>query len=336
MSRWRIVSVCLAVFSGIWPNAGQAQETPCVMEDALSEAAVTLLLEDEIDSDTIRGALIEAGSDLRRVGVLRAALRHRNRLFHRATVRTQDQPGELVCGEAQSGERIVLLFSKRVARLEGTGPRSVRAHFGTGIEDAYLAVQADDGHAERHRVRDGEEVRFELEGPLSVQLVGADRDGPRPLASLRLGPGSSLSSEPRSEIPAEDGVALERNLSLDERVRRLRAAHDLSRLRVNRILSRESERHARRVCAERRASHISGGDPSARLASRGIRSRVTGEVIARGASTLAAFRGLLESPSHRMALLDRRFTDVGLAEIELGGQTCVVVTLSAWPRYIPQ
>jgi uncharacterized protein YkwD len=47
-----------------------------------------------------------------------------------------------------------------------------------------------------------------------------------------------------------------------------------------------------------------------------------------------AWRALAASPSHRAALGDRRFTDVGIATTAHDGHTCLVVLLASWPRRI--
>ena len=39
-------------------------------------------------------------------------------------------------------------------------------------------------------------------------------------------------------------------------------------------------------------------------------------------------------PGHAAALVDRRFTDVGIGEVTAHGRRCVVVSLAAWPRYV--
>jgi uncharacterized protein YkwD len=65
----------------------------------------------------------------------------------------------------------------------------------------------------------------------------------------------------------------------------------------------------------------------------GLKARVVGEVIARGAGLKRAVAGLLSSPSHRLTMVDRRFTDAGWAAAAApDGEACVVIVLAAWPR----
>ena len=64
-------------------------------------------------------------------------------------------------------------------------------------------------------------------------------------------------------------------------------------------------------------------------------ARVVGETVARGRDLRGALEALSESPSHRMTLVDRRFTDVGYGTATAHGATCVVALFAAWPRYVP-
>ncbi|MFK7989221.1 MAG: CAP domain-containing protein, partial [Sandaracinaceae bacterium] len=98
-----------------------------------------------------------------------------------------------------------------------------------------------------------------------------------------------------------------------------------------------ARRHAERTCASGRVSHLDEeGDPEARLAREGIRARHVGETIARAETPSRGWAGMIQSPSHRAALSDRRFTDVGIAEVDDdAGHTCQVVLLAAWPRAVP-
>ncbi|MBC7171378.1 MAG: CAP domain-containing protein [Polyangiaceae bacterium] len=118
------------------------------------------------------------------------------------------------------------------------------------------------------------------------------------------------------------------------RVAALRAHQAVSALRPNRLLDAEARAHAQDVCREGRAAHrLRDGDPEERLARRGITARVVGETVARARTVARALAALAESPSHRLTLVDRRFTDggYGVASDRSGGR-CVVVLLAAWPR----
>jgi uncharacterized protein YkwD len=67
----------------------------------------------------------------------------------------------------------------------------------------------------------------------------------------------------------------------------------------------------------------------------GVSARLVGETVARAADHGAAFAAFERSPSHRLTLLERRFTDAGIGEVkDRDGHSCVVVLLAAWPRYV--
>ena len=52
-------------------------------------------------------------------------------------------------------------------------------------------------------------------------------------------------------------------------------------------------------------------------------------------STAAAFAAFTESPSHRLTLLERDFTDAGVAEaLNAQGRHCAVILLATWPRFV--
>jgi len=78
------------------------------------------------------------------------------------------------------------------------------------------------------------------------------------------------------------------------------------------------------------------GDPRERLLHAGISARVVGEAAARADTIPEALTSLAESPSHLMAIVDRRFTDGGYGVAsDARGRRCVVVLLAAWPRAVP-
>ena len=107
-------------------------------------------------------------------------------------------------------------------------------------------------------------------------------------------------------------------------------------MRANRVLSEVATAHARAVCGSGRVAHtlVPDGDPEARLRRAGVVARVVGETVARSTSVAKAYVALMRSPSHRLTLLDRRFTEAGIATAESGEHVCLVVLLAAWPRYV--
>jgi len=166
--------------------------------------------------------------------------------------------------------------------------------------------------------------------PVVVQLVASGPDGPRPVSRVVLG--ETDAQQHAQTVDGDDNLAT--------RVATLRAHEGVRELRVNRLLAAEAAAHAARVCSSGQVRHqgVTGDadDPRVRLLHRGIEARVVGETVARGRTLQAALHALSESPSHRMTLVDRRFTDVGFGTVRAAGGTCVVALFAAWPRYVPR
>jgi uncharacterized protein YkwD len=171
-----------------------------------------------------------------------------------------------------------------------------------------------------------------------VQLLARGPAGPRPIAERDLPGSDGLPPAAREAEAAEaeaqaDGDA---DRPVGERLSALRRAQGLPPLRDNRLLAAVATAHAQRVCADGRVAHElePGDDPEQRLRRAGLRARSVGETVARARSTAAAFGSFERSPSHRLTLLGRAFTDGGVGEgTDAQSRTCLVVMLAAWPRY---
>ena len=173
----------------------------------------------------------------------------------------------------------------------------------------------------------------ELARPLRIQLVASGRLGPRPLAQVDVG---ELDGDPRATAePRGDADRARTSVTgVVELLQSLRPGR--APPRRNRLLARAALVHAQNVCRQRQVAHqlAPGADPESRMRRQGIDARVFGEVVARGASIEAALRALDESPSHRMVLRDRRFTDVGWAAVRHDESVCLVVEMAAWPHFV--
>jgi hypothetical protein len=124
---------------------------------------------------------------------------------------------------------------------------------------------------------------------------------------------------------------MDSDADLASRVAALRELGGVGELRDNRLLREAATAHAERVCADGSVRHeVDGDDPEARLRRRHVVARVVGEVVARARTEDEAFDALLASPSHRRALVDRRFTDVCVGTARRGASLCVVIDLAAW------
>lgn len=293
-------------------STGQLVQAQCD-DDALQDAAAMLLLDRSFDASSIEHALREAGSD-----VPHARMRRGSMTEVRAWLDALELDAPLACGFASTGDETLVLAAARAGSLEAIDG-GFRIELAEGYGEPYLVVQDAEGQMLRFGVRDGRvRIPDDVPRPVRAQLVARGPDGPRPVA-IRAEANASV------EVAGEGGAR--------HRLAALRAAHEVSELRDNALLSREAERHAREVCEAGRARHVlSHGDPERRLERRGIRARVVGEAVARAPTEDRAFDAIARSPAHRMALVDRRFTDVGIGVARHRGQRCVVVTLASWPR----
>lgn len=310
----------------------RADELRCREDERLTETAAALLLGgDPIRPSTLLararahgfdGVSVHAreSEDTRVLGEWLAGLRAGN-------------PGELVCGEARSEGRRLLLASVRAGRLERRGD-SLRGELAAGFERPSLVLEREDGSLQSlplsaDELRTGVRV-VELASVRRAQLLAESESGPRPVAELAL----------RDEKPAheeeQEGVVLSPEALL-ARLSEARRAARVGALRENRLLAESAQRHAARLCAAGKLVHrLEGEDPASRLAQEHIAARSVGEALARAGSSSAAWRVLLASPSHRLALARRDFTDVGLGQaFDRKGQVCLVVLLAGWPRRTP-
>lgn len=313
----------LAALLALAPAVAGAQ--PCAPDAALDRAALALL-EDELTPAALVEAARAAGSDapvLDSIVIRDGDASRRDRFLARVRARRGVVP--LACGEARAADRWLVLAAPRAGRIE-LAEGGLRVGLEPGWRDARLYVRDARGQIWQRSVRPGELVALprDLEAPLRVQLVASGPGGPRPIAERHIGEGEER------VVPSSDQPVL-------ARVAALRASEGLGALRENRLLGRVASAHAERVCREGRVSHLGGeGDPEDRLAEAGLRARHVGEAIARAADPSRAYAALLESPSHRAALTDRRFTDAGVGRAEdASGASCVVVLLAAWPRPVP-
>lgn len=313
---------------------------PCASEDALARAAAELLLAAQPPaSEVLDRAVREAGSDV--VGVRALFLDAANPERERAWVLQMAERGDapVVCGRSVGTPGVLLVAALRAGALDPLDGHStrVRGVLARGFTDAELVVS--DARArlqrvpvDRHALAEGIQIADELPRPARVQLVAHGAAGPRPIAERTI-PARGLPPAEPDEIdrdPVAPGDSVELQLAA------LRAVEGSTHVRENRMLEAVAAEHAARVCARQRVAHELGqGDPEERLRAAGIEARVVGETVARAGSRSAAFAAMRHSPSHRMTLLDRRFTNVGFgASTDAKGRTCLVVLLAAWPRYL--
>lgn len=317
--------IFLVVIAALVPAAARAQD--CAPSDALARAAAALL---EHDAPPAPDALLELvhanGSD---APVVDALIVHdgdpgRRARFLERVARRRDAP--LACGEARRESRWVVLAAPRAGSIEPIREGVIRVVYTNAFRGARLYAQDVDGTLWQTDVQSGAElaVPTDLLPPVRVQLVAEGPSGPRPIAERQLGEGAQT-------------VVVDSDEPIRERLATLRSTLELGALRENRLLARVASDHAARMCREGRVSHLDEeGDPRQRLARAGLRARHVGEVVARADDASHAYAAFLESPSHRAALTDPRFTDSGVGRAQDdGGRTCLVILLAAWPRAVP-
>lgn len=310
-----------------------ASALACVDDDALAEAAGVLALEGRVDDDALRDALREVGTDLPSVRALEGDEASLTQTLRRLA-REGDAP--LVCGRASGARGTVALVAWRGGALELAND-ALRVRLATGFSEARVLMQDADGQTNDEPVRDGQRLVIpdDLARPVRVQLLATGPAGPRPVAERTIVDGagaSGVEGDMSDEARSATNVASDEDLAT--RIAALRALAGVGELRDNRLLREAAEEHAARICREGAVRHeVDGANPEVRLRRRGIVARVVGEVAARARDEDAAFDALLASPSHRAAIVDRRFTDVGVGVARVGRNLCVVADFAAWPRY---
>lgn len=309
-----VVSFLLAL-----PSAALA----CAEDPALARAAEALVDREPPSSPELLAAVRAADSDAPVVDAL--VIRdgdpsRRARFLERVAAR---RSAPLACGDARRDGRWLVLVAPRAGRIELLPSGAIRVELADGWTAPRIFARDAQGRTWNEAPRGELTLPEELERPVLVQLVAEGPSGPRPVAERQVGEGE-VAVVPDSDEPLAD------------RIVRLRERGRLGALRENRLLARVARAHAERICREGRVAHVvDEGDPRERLARAGLRARHVGEVIARAEDPSRAYAALLGSPSHRAALTDRRFTDVGLGVAEARGDSCVVVLLAAWPRPVP-
>ncbi|MCB9708121.1 MAG: hypothetical protein H6714_04990 [Myxococcales bacterium] len=236
----------------------------------------------------------------------------------------------LVCGMARQGDSVTWVAAERAALLEVDRSSGIlRAELANEFHRPVLVALYEDfvlhrQETSKEALRRGVSWFLDDRAPLSIQLVATGPSGSYPIAQI-------WNTEPRSIVALRG----DEGAPIPARLTQLRRLFGADPMRHNRLLSRQAESHARDVCRTGKVSHelSTGADPRSRLAKMRIAADALGEAIARGRNTASAFGVLLESPSHLLALTDKRFTDVGMAQALDGrGASCLVIFMAAWPR----
>ncbi len=309
---------------------------PCTVEDELSAAAARLMALDRAPQGTdVEQAVRFAGSDAVNVRARFTPNGDGDGLKAWLAKLAASADAPLVCGQSAGERGQIVLVSARAGRLRAAPgqPRVVVGELTRGFDQAQLVITQAEGELSAFAVdsatlRDGFELPDEIDRVVRVQLVARGPSGPRPVAE-RVWTTTPM-AEPETDTQLSDA------LSPVDQLSELRTIHDAPSIRINRLLTQVATTHADAVCRSARVAHtlVPEGDPEARLRAAGIEARVVGETVARSTSVANAYRALMRSPSHRLTLLDRRFTEAGIATAQQGEHVCLVVLLAAWPRYV--
>jgi hypothetical protein len=321
-------------------RADAGREAPdCDEDPTLSHAAAELLLRPEPpEPSALARALREAGSDA--VGVRAYLTRGAEAKASKWLAdfkRAADAPA--VCGFARSEHDQLLLVVARAGSLDPLTVHGavVRGRVADGFRRPEIVVEDAEGNlrrfaVDRAQLARGIPISDQLARPVRVQLLARGPAGPRPIAERMLPGLGEASGADEAGAPSDAPP-----LPVTVRLAALREQHGLPAVRANRLLAGIAAAHAQRVCEGGRVAHElePGEDPEQRLRRAGVSARLVGETVARASSAGAAFGAFERSPSHRLTLLERSFTDAGIGEVtDSAGRSCVVVLLAAWPRYV--
>lgn len=268
-----------------------------------------------ITDEVLRPKLEALKTDRSRCGIARAPLPHGGEIVGAIVV---DALAELapIATHARTGAWIdvdaTLAVAATDARVVVLGPRGAPRVVSTTFDRA------------SHRAR----ARFVLDrpGPFTLQLVGdLENGGPRPLLEARIF--ADVAATSSSTVPGED---LSDPNDLESLVAHLREAESLPGLTRDRRLDAIAAAHAARMLAARTTAHDVGeGDLRARFAEASLDARQIGENVAHAGSVLAAHRALHASPSHRLELLRREYTHLGVGVVRADDGTVYVCEVFA-------
>jgi len=154
------------------------------------------------------------------------------------------------------------------------------------------------------------------DGPYQVEVFGSDASGPRVLANFTVfcGVGAPGFLPGRGGFVPEAIAADEAERHLFALINKARATAGLPALKFDPDLARVARAHSTDMLIHDYFAHISPttGSPSDRVAKAGIDVDRLSENIGTSGSPEEVHQGLMRSPGHRAAILDRQSTRVGV------------------------
>lgn len=210
-----------------------------------------------------------------------------------------------------------------VARVQASGAEFELAGslLGSFSSPTVYVTVPSGASSERPLLTDGMAFRAPVacdrgDGPYQVEVFGSDTSGPRVLANFTVFCGVAAPAS----LPVSGGF-VPKPIAADDAERRLfalineaRAAADLDALAFDADLARVARAHSRDMLINNYIAHISPttGSPGDRVAKAGIRVVRLDENVGTSSSPEELHHGLMRSPGHRSAILDRRVTRVGV------------------------
>ena len=149
-----------------------------------------------------------------------------------------------------------------------------------------------------------------------VEIIAENKTGPRVLAVIPYRNGHLGLLRPRLRLGQENGE--NPRTALELRLSKYRSLSGRGTLNQNAALNQVAKSYAHRLSQLHVLSHRDreSGFLRQRLADVGQHPQKMSEILVTGATALSAFGAILDSPAHRVVLLDASMTDIGLAHVD--------------------
>lgn len=258
--------------------------------------------------------------------------------------------GEVRCGiakvKSEDLEALVVIALDAVGDL---APIPTRAHLGQWISidaqlhvptrDAKVVVMAPTGAPRAvltstpRNDRIVSRVSLDQPGPWLIQVISVHDAGPRPALEAMVfvdsEPISHFEQHPAPGEAAGQGIA-DAATAMLRMTNEARNSSGLRELVRDPALERLATEHALAMVAARQLAHdLGSGGPAERIAGAGVQALAVGENLATASTLVNAHRALWASPSHRSALLEPRFTSVGVGVVTAEDRSIWVCELFA-------
>lgn len=231
-------------------------------------------------------------------------------------------------GLAQQGQRIVLLFVRRMLTLRSlpvpARPGQMIPIYGAikpGFSSPRILVARPDGYIDTLRadVKRGtlaSMVPFYGPGRYAVEVTARGPRGNEVLALIHTQLGGRSHTHPFVPRTRTQGPRQAERLLL-QWINQARARLGIPKLTMSPALEATARQHARAMATMRVAAHVlpGGHDARYRLARAGVRTKRFFENVALATTAEQAHRELWESPSHRQAILDPKITQAGIGVV---------------------